>query len=202
MRTRLARLPVLVTAALGLMILAGCSDQPAAAPAARTSTPTPTLGGPPPHRQPVPTAAMDRLEKPVHARLAAQIARQGLTLEYLDCPHWDGAVPSRMTCRGYVDGLVARVDVHLKAAVEGKAVSFDARLLNGVIATRKLEDTLRRQGWTEVDCGAVPAYPARVGSRIVCRVKRSSELHYVVATVSDRSGAVMITDYRGGRSSS
>ena len=52
-----------------------------------------------------------------------------------------------MTCTAYVDGVLARVAVHLKAAVEGKAVSFDARLLDGVIATRNLEATLRRQGW-------------------------------------------------------
>jgi hypothetical protein len=102
-----------------------------------------------------------------------------------------------MTCRGYVDGLVARVAVRLDAAVRGKAVSFDAWLLDGLIATRKLEGTLRRRGWTHADCGRAPAYPARVGSRIVCRVTRPGEQKYVVATVSDSQGAVMIADYRG-----
>ena len=96
-----------------------------------------------------------------------------------------------MTCTAYVDGVLARVAVHLKAAVEGKAVSFDARLLDGVIATRNLEATLRRQGWQRADCGDAPAYPAVVGSRIVCRVTRPSGDRYVQATVTDRSGAVI-----------
>jgi hypothetical protein len=86
--------------------------------------------------------------------------------------------------------------VHLEAAVQGKAVGFDARLLDGVIATRKLERTLRGQGWNEADCGDRSAYPAEVGSRIVCHVWRPADDRYVVATVSDRSGAVMIADYR------
>ena len=128
-------------------------------------------------------------------RLAAQVKGQGLTLTYLDCPAWDHEVPTRMVCKGYVDGLVARVVVHLEAAVEGRAVGFDARLLDGVIATGKLERTLRHSGWTRADCGDTPAYPARVGSRIVCHVSRAGDDRYLVATVSDRSGAVMIADY-------
>lgn len=139
---------------------------------------------------------MDSLEKPVHARLAAQIAGQGLSLDFLACPPWDGTVPRRLTCRGYVDGLLARVGVHLDAAVQGQAVGFDARLLDGVIATRRLAGTLRDQGWKEVDCGQRAAYPAEVGSRIVCHVRRPGDDRYVVATVSDRSGDVMIADYR------
>jgi hypothetical protein len=138
---------------------------------------------------------MDDLERPVRDRLAAQIRGQGLTLSYLDCPAWDHQVPTRMVCKGYVDGLVARVAVHLKAAVEGRAVGFDARLLDGVIATRKLEWTLRRDGWSHADCGDAPAYPARVGTRIVCHVTKTGDDRYLVATVSDRSGAVMIGDY-------
>ena len=186
-------LPLLVGAAL-----AGCDDAPAARPAASaspTATP-PALGGPRPAETSPPSTPMDDLERPVHRRLAAQISGQGLTLTYLDCPRWDGTVPTRMVCKGYVDGLVARVAVHLRAAVEGKAVGFDARLLDGVIATRKLERTLQRQGWARADCGDVPAYPAKVGSRIVCHVHKSGDDRYVVATVSDRSGAVMIGDYR------
>ena len=194
MHARLVVLPLVVTASL---LLLGCSDDPVAKPAASTSTdPTPDLGGPVPSQVSPPKEPMDRLELPVHERLAAQVARQGLTLQYLDCPRWDGAVPSRMTCRGYVDGVLARVAVHLKAAVQGRAVSFDARLLGGVIATHNLEQTLRRQGWQDADCGAAAAYPARVGSRIVCHVRRPSDAEYVVATVSDRAGAVMIADYR------
>ena len=138
---------------------------------------------------------MNDLEKQIAGRLAAHVLRQGLVLEHLDCPHWDGAVPSRMTCRGYVDGVVATVRVHLASAVDGKAVNFDARLQGGVIATQNLVDTLQEQGWSDADCGAVPAYPARVGSRIVCRVTRDGADQHVVATVRDRSGAVMIRGY-------
>jgi hypothetical protein len=195
-RTSIALAPL----ALAVVLVAGCSGEPAGTPSQGGSGPTmspPALGGHQPSPHPVPTRPMDPLEKPVHDRLATQVAREGLTLDYLDCPHWDHAVPSRMTCRGYVDGLVARVAVHLKAAVAGKAVSFDARLLDGVIATSGLEATLRRRGWTHSDCGDVPAYPARVGSRLVCRVSRPGDQRYLVATVSDRAGAVMIADYRG-----
>lgn len=179
-------------------VLSGCNSDPSARPAPSPSpaaTPT-ALGGPAPPRTSPPGRPMDGLERPVHDRLAAQVAGQGLTLTYLDCPRWNGTVPIRIVCKGYVDGLVARVAVHLRAAVEGKAVGFDARLLDGVIATRKLERTLRQQGWSRADCGDVPAYPAKVGSRIVCHVHRAGDDRYVVATVSDRSGAVMIADYR------
>lgn len=199
MRSRLALLPLVVTAAVSAVLLAGCTHAPAAAPEPGPTTRAPALGGrmPPPHS--APTVAMNPLERQVQERLATRVARQGLTLRYLDCPRWDGAVPSRMTCRGYVDGLVARVAVHLRAAVHSKAVGFDARLLDGLIATRMLEGTLRQRGWTHADCGRVPAYPARVGSRIVCRVTRPGERRYVVATVSDSQGAVLIADYPGGR---
>ena len=192
MRTRLALLPLL------LVPLAGCDGDPAA-----RSTPSETpaaapsvLGGPRSAEASPPTGPMNDLERPVRDRLAAQIKGQGLTLTYLDCPAWDHEVPTRMVCKGYVDGLVARVSVHLQAAVEGKAVGFDARLLDGVIATRKLERTLRGDGWSRADCGTTPAYPAEVGSRIVCHVSKAGDDRYVVATVSDRSGAVMIGDYR------
>ncbi len=197
MRSRLALLPLVVTATVSAVLLAGCNTQdPAAAPTASTPTRAPALGGRVPQPQSVPTTPMNRLEKPVQQRLAAQVARQGLTLQYLDCPHWDGVVPSRMTCRAYVDGLVAPVAVRLRATIRDKAVDFDAWMLDGLIATRNLEGTLRRQGWTQADCGRAAAYPARVGSRIVCRVVRPGRVKYVVATVSDRQGAVMIADYR------
>ena len=192
MRTRLALLPLL------LLPLAGCDGDPGARPTPSESpvaSPS-ALGGPRPTDASAPTAPMDDLERPVRDRLAAQIKGQGLTLTYLDCPAWDHKVPTRMVCKGYVDGLVARVAVHLEAAVEGKAVGFDARLLDGVIATRKLERTLRHNGWSRADCGTAPAYPAEVGTRIVCHVTKAGDDRYVVATVSDRSGAVMIGDYR------
>jgi hypothetical protein len=200
--TRLSLAPFLVSFAVVAVLLAGCDDLPTgSATGAPTSPATggtrpPVVGGEAPREEQPPSRSMDNLEKPVHARLAAQTADQGLTLTYLDCPHWDGVVPRRLTCRGYVDGLVARVAVHLKAAVEGKAIGFDARLLDGVIATRKLEKTLQSQGWKEADCGDRAAYPAEVGARIVCHVRRPADDRYVVATVSDRSGAVMIADYK------
>jgi hypothetical protein len=193
-RARAGVLPLVVAVAV-VVLLAGCSeDRPAAARIGSGSHPQ--LGGTAPPKETLPDHPMDRLEKPVAERLARRIAHQGLTLQYLDCPHWDGVVPSRMSCRGYVDGLVAKVQVLLKATVEGRAVSFDAWLADGMIATRTLEATLRRKGWTEADCGAVAAYPARVGDTITCRVRRSARTAYVVATVSSRAGAVTIADYR------
>ncbi|MEO5710047.1 MAG: hypothetical protein ABIQ59_09505 [Nocardioidaceae bacterium] len=202
MRARLGLAPLLLSLAVTSVLLSGCDGASSGAAAGASSTPAtgglrpPVLGGDAPREQQPPDRPMDSLEEPVHARLAAQIAGQGLHLDYLDCPRWDGSVPWRLTCRGYLDGLVARVGVRLKAAVEGKAVGFDARLLDGVIATRKLEKTLRGQGWKEADCGQRAAYPAEPGSRIVCHVRRPGDDRYVVATVSDRSGAVMIADYR------
>jgi hypothetical protein len=139
---------------------------------------------------------MDGLERQVADRLAREVAPQGLTLSYLDCPRWTRRVPARITCRAYVDGLVAKVRVHLRAAVDGKAVGFDADLVDGVIATRRLEQTLERRGATDVDCGDVAAYPAELGTRIVCREQRDGSTRYVVATVTSRSGRVMIADYR------
>jgi hypothetical protein len=200
-RARVSLVPLLLSVAVAAVMLAGCDDTPSAStavspsPAAGQHTRPPVLGGEAPPGKRSPSREMDDLERPVRDRLAAQVARQGLALSYLDCPHWDGTVPARMTCRAYVDGLVARVAVHLEAAVEGKAVGFDARLLDGVVATRKLESTLRRQGWTAADCGDRAAYPAEVGSRIVCHVRRPGDDRYVVATVTDGSGAVMIVDY-------
>lgn len=202
MRARLGLAPLIGALAASAVLLTGCDGT---SPEATSGSPSsrgagsarpPVVGGEAPHEQSPPDRSMDSLEKPVHARLAAQIAGQGLSLDYLDCPRWDGTVPWRLTCRGYVDGLVARVGVRLEAAVAGRAVGFDARLLDGVIATGKLEKTLHGQGWTEVDCGDRAAYPAKVGSRIVCHVRRPGDDRYVVATVSDRSGAVMIADYR------
>jgi hypothetical protein len=193
----LRRTPLLALAASAALLLTGCEDRPAPRPvAAPSGQVTPVLGGRLPAAHRPPDRPMDRLERPVQARLAAQVAGQGLHLTYLDCPHWDGRVPSRMTCTAYVDGVLARVAVHLRAAVEGRAVSFDANLLDGLVATRNLEATLRRQGWERADCGGAPAYPATVGSRIVCHVTRASGERYVQATVTDRTGAVMIADYR------
>ena len=184
---------------LGLLLLAGCSGGDPSADAAssrRSRGPTPHLGGPVPAHHEPPRGAMDRMERQVADRLSSQIAHQGLTLDYLDCAPWDAVVPRRMTCRGYVDGLVASVRVDLHANSGDRGVGFDARLTTGVIATRTLEETLAAKGWTDPACGAVAAYPARVGSAIVCRVTRAGRPRYVVATVTDPAGAVRIDDYR------
>jgi hypothetical protein len=200
---RSRRVVTVLVATCGVLLAAGCSaDRPVSEPAASSPSGTPTLGGAMTDPARPPQREMDRLERQVHERLASQVAGQGLTMQYLDCPHWDGDVPARMTCRGYVDDVLARVSVRLRAAVEGKAVGFDAKLLDGVIATRNLERTLRDQGWQDPDCGGTAAYPAVVGNRIVCRVHRKAEQRYVVATVSSRAGAVMITDYRSAAPSS
>lgn len=197
MRTRAAR-PLLLAPLLLCLLLAACSGGASGrsgGSAGSSSGPTPALGGPPVVRVTPPAHAMNSLERPMAVQLARQVARQGLTLEYLDCPRWDGSVPSAMACHGYVDGLPVGVDVRLTRPVRGKAVGFDARLARGVIATRNLERTIVGRRGGRADCGDVPAYPARRGSRIVCRVTRGSSTTYVVATVRDRSGAVMIADY-------
>lgn len=187
-----------VTAVVAIGVLAGCSDDSAQdRPDRRTPSGTsagPALGGAVPRRHRPPHHAMNSLERPVAERLARQIAVDDLTLDYLDCPPWDGAVPSAMTCRGYVEGLVAKVRVHLLAADDG-GVGFDARISTGVVATRRLVMTLRSGGWSTVDCGDVAAYPASVGSRIVCRVHRAGRTRYVVATVRSQTGRVSIADY-------
>jgi len=187
-----AVVPALV---LGALLLAtGCSGDHPARPAAAAAA-TPGLGGAAPRTHAPPSAPMDAVERPVWRRLARQVAGQGLTLHYLACPHWDGRVPARLTCRGYVDGLVARVAVRLQRGGQGADVGFDAWMLDGVVATRQLEETLRGRGWTTADCGDRPAYPATVGRRLVCHVERSDAQEYVVATVSDPHGAVTIRHY-------
>lgn len=190
-------LPALAVLAAVLVLLGGCTDEPATRPRP-ADTQAPRLGGP--HLRPVhpPRARMDRLERPVARRLARKVAHEGLSLTYLDCPDWNGAMPRTLTCRGFVDGVVARVEVSLRAPVRGRAVTFDARLAGGVIVTRTLEDTLRRQHLARPDCGPVPAYPARVGLRVVCRVVRAGATRYVVATVRNRRGGVTISAYARG----
>ncbi len=196
MRARAWVLPLVGTAAV--LLTGGCSGSPS--PTVADTAPSvvpPALGAPTPARSAVPDHPMNRWERPLAARLARQVRAQGLTLDYLDCPSWDGSVPSAMSCWAWVDGLRVRVRVLLRAAAPGKEVGFDARLGAGLVATRSLEDTLRGQGWTSADCGDVPAYPARVGTRIVCAVQRPGLERYVVATVRSRAGAVVITDYHG-----
>ena len=202
MRAR-AVLLVAATAVVAIGVLAGCSqdrvqDGSQRQASAQTSAPdpakTPDLGGPVPREHRPPHRAMNRLERPVAERLARQIAVEDLSLDFLDCPPWNGMVPITMTCQGYVEGLVTQVRVHLLAAADGR-ISFDARISTGVVATRRLVETLRSDGWTAVDCGDVAAYPASVGSRIVCRVRRDGSTGYVVATVRSPAGRVTIADY-------
>ena len=196
MRNRACLGPAMALASL--LLLAGCTHGTAAGPGSRPGTASPPrLGAPAPAPVQAPSAPMNKLEKPVAARLAAQVADQGLSLSYLDCPRWSGRVPARMVCRAYLDGVVASVRVHLRAAVAGKAVGFDAALADGIIATRKLERTLRGQGWTSADCGTRAAYAAVVGTRIVCRVQRKAQERFLVARVTDRDGQVMIGAYQG-----
>ena len=164
---------------------AGAADSPA--PAARP------VGGPAVDPVPTPGAAMSRLERPVAARIAAVARRQGLTLDYLDCPAWDHAMPGRMTCRGWFDGVTADVLLRLHR-VSGGSVVFDARIGAGVIATRALVRRLRERGEEQVDCGNVPAYPARVGLEVVCRTGPADAPGYVTATVTDAKGSVAIVD--------
>jgi hypothetical protein len=185
-------------ALIGLLLLGGCAGSGASRGASSTPSPagkpSPKVGGETPKPKALPTAAMDAVEKPIAKELADQVADQGLTLDYLDCPKWDKLVPGHLMCVGYFDGVTANVRVRLHAAAGG-SVSFDAVLEQGVIATRNLVERLRGDGYSDVDCGDVPAYPTKVGSKLVCAVKKGDESGYVVATVTDRAGRVMIRDY-------
>lgn len=168
--------------------LAGCADDPEPAPAGE-----PRLGAPSPDVSAPPEQPMDDLERPVADQLAPRLEDDGLTLEYVECPRWRGAVPSTLTCKGYVDGIVGKVKVELSRGP--RQVEFDAWLAQGVVATTRLVERLEREGYAGVDCGATPAYPARLGMRIVCRVRGKDEVSHVVATVTDPAGHVQIAGY-------
>jgi hypothetical protein len=138
---------------------------------------------------------MNALERPIAHRLARQVSTQGLTLDYLDCPPWHKSAPTVvMHCLGYLDGLVSKVRVRLTRE-KNDSMSFRATLQSGIIATKNLVDKLVSQGYDHVDCGDVPAYPTRVGTRLVCAVSRDGRRHYVAATVANKAGAVDITGY-------
>ncbi|MGZ4534872.1 MAG: hypothetical protein ACXVXE_04960 [Nocardioidaceae bacterium] len=191
----------LVCLAVGAVLaLGGCTSgsgpDPAAAPSRTAGArPSPTLGSSAAWRTP-PTRPMDDLEKPIARQLAGQVRDEGLDLDYLDCPTWHHRVPSRLRCTGYFNGVTAKVLVRLHAMTTG-AVRFDAVLQHGVVATRNLVARLRRDGYTHVDCGRAPAYPATRGRRIVCAGRERGARRYVVATVTDRAGSVTIRSYRG-----
>lgn len=173
-----------------LLVLGACSGDPGSG----SGTPGPRPGARGPAPSTPPTEPMDTLEQPVADRLAPELRDEGLTLQYVDCPPWRGKVPFETECRGYVDGVVGDVEVALSHG-RGGAVEFDARLGEGVVSVSSLVDRLEDQGWTDVDCGDTPAYPARVGLRIVCRVHERTQASYVVATVTDRRGEVEIVEH-------
>lgn len=173
-----------------LVVLGACSADSGDG----TGTPGPRPGARGPAPSTPPTGPMDGLEQPVADRLAPELRDEGLTLQYVDCPPWPGEVPFETECRGYVDGVVGDIEVALSHG-HGGSVEFDARLTEGVVATASLVDRLEGEGWSDVDCGGAPAYPARVGLRIVCRVHERSQASYVVATVTDRRGEVEIVGH-------
>lgn len=154
----------------------------------------PRVGAQTPPPSAAPSEPMDRLEAPVAEHLRPRLAEEGLTLDYVDCPAWTGGVPFGVECRGYVDGLLAEVEVRLTEAEDG-SVEFDAWLEDGVVATSRLVARLEEEGWHTVDCGSAAAYPARPGLEIVCRVHEGGTADYLVATVVDRRGEVRIVDY-------
>jgi hypothetical protein len=182
-----------------VVLLAGCTEDRSSEGSTTQGTqqPKPRLGGRVPEPRAPPRQPMNDLEEQVADSLSDRVARAGLRLDYLDCPPWNRVVPSAMTCRGYVDGLLAGVRVQVAAGHPDASVTFDARLTGGVVATQTLEEKLVGQGWTRPDCGEVAAYPAHVGSRIICLVHRASSVGYVAATVTGSSGAVTIASYRG-----
>ncbi len=196
---------VLVLALLLPLAGTGCSAGPSgttvpahdpvsdstSAPASAPASPVPRPGGPSFRPVPVPSAPMDRLERPIAARLAARAARDGLTLDYLACPSWDGRMPERIRCTGYFDGVTASVRVRL-TSLPGGSVGFDANIGKGVVSTHRLVEQLRGRGYRDVDCGDRAAYPARVGLRLVCAVSRHGHRSFVVATVTSRAGGVTI----------
>lgn len=182
-------LPRLAALALAALVVSACSG-PGAREAAPTASPT-RLGGPDLTPAAVPSAPMDRVERPVAARLRREAAAEGLTLQYLDCPHWDGGMPRHLTCTGYFDGVRASVDLRL-THLPGGSVGFAATIGRGLVATSALEGRLRGHGYRAADCGSRPAYPSRPGLRIRCAVSRGDQRSFVVATVTDRSGDVAI----------
>lgn len=186
----LPRLLVLALApALAVSACSGASTSPARQELAPSASPH--LGGPDVSPAAVPSAPMDRVERPVAARLRRKAAAEGLTLDYLACPPWDGRMPRHLTCTGWFDGVRANVDLHLTHLPAG-SVGFAAEIGKGLVATSRLEDRLRGHRYRDADCGTRPAYPSRPGLTIRCAVTRGGDRSYVVATVTDRSGDVTI----------
>jgi hypothetical protein len=172
-------------------LVSGCGDAGSSAPAPSGRG---TPGGPSISPSAAPGRPMDDVERPVADRLAPRLEDDGLTLEYVDCPDWSGAVPASLQCRAFVDGVVAPATVQISRE-DGSRLVFDAWLDHGVVSTARLVERLEAQGYAEVDCGEVPAYPARAGTRIMCEVDGGAGAGHVVATVVDARGHVRIEDY-------
>jgi hypothetical protein len=181
-----AIVPVVVGVVVGVLVLAGCS--PASAPPVE-----PAAGGVEPTTQPPPAAPMDDVERRVVGVLGARVRDDGLTLEHLSCPSWRGRLPAELSCSGWFDGVKGSVTVRLRAGPHGSVV-YDARLTGGVVATHLVVERLRAEGFVDVDCGTLPAYPATAGTELVCLVTRDGEHGHVVATVADRDGSVTISE--------
>jgi hypothetical protein len=177
---------VAVVAVVAVLMLAGCT--PAAPPPEE-----PVAGGATPTAQAPPAAPMDAVERPVAGVLAARVRDDGLTLEHLSCPSWRGRLPAELGCTGWFDGVEGSVTVRLRAG-RHHSVVYDARLTSGVVATHLVVERLRAEGYVDVDCGTVAAYPAEVGEELVCLVTLDGEHGHVVATVTDPDGSVAISE--------
>lgn len=181
-----------VRSAASLLLLVGlaaCGAHPDSSPPAH-----PRLGAQVHISSAPPDQPMDDLEQPVAQRLAPQLADDGLTLDYVECPHWSGRAPAVLRCKGYIEGVVAEVGVRLTRDANG-TVEFDAWLGHGVVATTRLVKGLQRRGYSQIDCGRTHAYPVHPGMKIVCSAHKDDHVHRVVATVTDRAGHVRIDDY-------
>ena len=191
-----------VSAVLVALVVSGCSgtgsgrvtDFPSPTVSGSASRPSPTPGSDLPAAATPPAHPMDDLEQAVAARLDRQVIHEGLHLQYVACPAWHGKAPQRLICQGYVDGVMTSIHVRLSRLVGG-AVSFQASLARGLLSTAMLEDKLRKDGFAQVDCGAAPAYPSVVGSRVVCSVTKKGHQQFVIAKVTSPSGSVEIRGY-------
>jgi hypothetical protein len=174
------------------LLAAGCSDtaEPASAP---QRTPSALGGDRSPGATP-PARPMNIVERTIAGDLSSRLSEQQLTLDYLDCPDFDDrSRPQKVTCRGYVDGVLADVRVSLWGPADH--MQYDAMLDDGVLATANLVRRLEAQGYREIDCGERPAYRSHVGDQIICTVVEAARQKYVVATVTTDGGEVEISDY-------
>ncbi len=141
-----------------------------------------------------PSRKMTRVERTIAADLSSRLSEQELSVSHLDCPDFDDAQkPEKVTCQGYVDGVVAGVSVTLWGPPAN--LQYDARLDRGILATANLVRRLAVEGYHQIDCGHRSAYRSIVGDQIICAVTKNDRQKYVVATVTTNSGEVEISDY-------